>query len=386
MDSPNVWMLYSIGPDGKDKTVGGDEYYITALVQQPTTDDDNGSTRRRTSVAHVTDLGDGSYSLRFVKTPFRRRIFSHVVEQQPTTNATLLCVELEYTCGVGSLPFGVKSEWRTGGALMVQYNATIPHFHQHHQEHSTMPESTAAAAGPLLVSHPFERPSSLHGLDFGVYERVLFYGDSNLELLVASNRHRFDNIAFTVKPQRPLTRRAANTRFLQDARRFLNQTLWELQQEQNSSNNKKRIAYVVGSSTWDIVFGVRHGRDYKDHLRGCEDLVRRLVDEYGRGGVVDVYWFSGLALHVHKARSLSDWESVEPLKYMSYSRSLDLYRKQMALMERLGVAVVDFFEASFLSAEFMPWGDARHYESGFYTSAMNWLYPHHQSTIMTKLP
>jgi hypothetical protein len=71
---------------------------------------------------------------------------------------------------------------------------------------------------------------------------------------------------------------------------------------------------------------------------------------------------------------------------MSFSRNQELYRLQMQVMKTYGIPVVDGFEASYLSAEMTPLGDARHYNKRFYKSVLQWHTPSITTTTTTFAP
>ena len=84
--------------------------------------------------------------------------------------------------------------------------------------------------------------------------------------------------------------------------------------------------------------------------------------------------YSSVAIQIHVGKS-KHWMDRHPLKYMSYSRSLELYELQMELMKKLNIPVVDAFQTSYLSAEHMPPGDARHYLKIMYQKVLMAYYP-----------
>jgi hypothetical protein len=57
------WILQSIDDNGNDKTVGGDEFYVTYADNNPPRKGEH------SAAALIKDLEDGSYELDFVKTP-----------------------------------------------------------------------------------------------------------------------------------------------------------------------------------------------------------------------------------------------------------------------------------------------------------------------------
>ena len=51
-----------------------------------------------------------------------------------------------------------------------------------------------------------------------------------------------------------------------------------------------------------------------------------------------------------------------------------LYRKQMEIMQELQVPVLDYYEASYLSAHQLRENDSIHYEAAWNNKVMNWFF------------
>ena len=338
------WTLETYDKKGIAKTVGGDEFYITYRDHE-----------ERMAVAIVTDQHNGCYVLDFVETPLRE--FT-----KGTPSERVLFIELQYTCGLGKVPFPEKLNWHTGGMIMIGYRSNGG------PNAEASSPSSPSSVQPIIRSppiHPFVEPNADKSVDLGQYDKVVIYGDSNLEYMYLCSKQRFPNLLFVNKPQRALNRRQAENKFVKEIRIAL--------QEQIKAAPKARLALVVGSNTWDIVFGVRHGRDFKNHIEGCQFIVERLRDEFR--GAVDIYWWSGTALHIHQAKyAETHWSELSVLKYISQSRAMYLYQRQLKLMERLGVPLLDVMEASYLSAIFQPMGDTRHYTCALYNTAIAYFY------------
>jgi hypothetical protein len=292
-----------------------------------------------TAVAYSFDKGDGTYKLDFVRSPYS-------APNASVSGEGTLRVAFEYTCGFGAIPPPLKSKWRSGGALMVKYN------------------STTVPSPPI---RPFQRPNqqqdSSSVIHLGKYKRIVCYGDSNLERFITNAPEKLKSVLWwDHNVNAPLHHQSLRKRFL----RWIPQYLTTAQ----ALFPNETVALLVGSHTWDVVFGTTSSFA-GDHIRSVQKLLKTLQTDFPN---VHLYWYSGYALQLHVAAERDNWADVVPLKYMSYSRSQELYRLQIQLMKRLGIPVVDGFEASYLSAEMTPSGDARHYNERFYNTVLQWYF------------
>ena len=116
---------------------------------------------------------------------------------------------------------------------------------------------------------------------------------------------------------------------------------------------------------------------WKDHLEAVRTLITTIRTEYPR---VKVLWKSATVLHICNvelealAIKSKEW-GVDRLRYMSRSRSYDIYQAQLQLMHELSVPVLDVYEISFLAADYprRP-GDGRHYTNGLNRMMLEWFY------------
>jgi hypothetical protein len=99
------WIIQSIDANGNDKTVGGDEFYVTYRDSKRPQDGED------TAVALIKDLENGSYALDFVTTP---------MDPDPAdlTGMGNLTVHFEYTCSIGRAHQPMKA--RIGGCVMFE--------------------------------------------------------------------------------------------------------------------------------------------------------------------------------------------------------------------------------------------------------------------------
>lgn len=94
--------MHSVDSQGRNKTIGGDEYYVTYK-------DQNVVVNASTLVALVNDQQDGSYILDFVTTPLNP-VPSNL------TGRGMLAVYFQYSCGIGAIAHrslkGKMTDWR----------------------------------------------------------------------------------------------------------------------------------------------------------------------------------------------------------------------------------------------------------------------------------
>ena len=356
-----TWVVTSLDCDGKSKQIGGDEYYIT--YRSNGGGDSIPKSTTPTAVSRTKDREDGTYQLDFWASPFA----------DPTNNTTTdnnggyLTVHFEYTCGLGKLPVPTKQEWRTGGAVMTSYR--------------DIPVSTTP---PIQAFVP---PNTDHRINLGKYDRVMVYGDSNLYNLVSGNYGHRTNLKKTQKPDNPLIPgRPLNRLFLSKSHWFLNETIQEEEEilyNISIANNQIKdrnasIAILYGSHTWDLVFGDQGrgvGPNYERHLGACRTLITTTQQRFPQ---VDIYWHSGYALQLHisdDSNTRKQWFTRDPLKYMSWSRSVELHELQLQLMDELNVPVLFFLEATYLAAEHYAFLDSRHIGATLSRKLLDWYYP-----------
>jgi len=125
-----MWILQALTKDGERKTDGGDEFYITytgnnAILANSTINDtiDEGDQNNPAAVAIVTDLNDGTCGLKFKTTHFNRHPLN-------LTGMGLLAINLQFTCGIGSMPHPSKSNWTSAGR--TNRKLTVENVLSHH--------------------------------------------------------------------------------------------------------------------------------------------------------------------------------------------------------------------------------------------------------------
>jgi len=328
------WILESLDNDGKLKTVGGDEYYITY------TDDSMTSSTSPTAVAFVRDCHSGTYELSFVTSP---SLNTSVTTLSGTGTVSII---LQYSCGIGHLAPPSKANWSTGGAINVRFAV----------EHVTAP--------------PMKSFVPPHGIDLGQYDQVVAFGDSTMGHFVGRN----------------LIWPGGNVGAPLNTDTIRNQIQWKdritpsmISQIKHYVSDAKRqfpnVALLVGSGVWDIIADEegRQGPQFHDHREALRVLVAAIRMEFP---TLDLYWKSHTAMHIHRVADKKDWFHLERVFYMSTSRSYDLYRYQNDIMAELNVTFLDLYPATYLSAEQLRELDGRHYSKDFNMKMLNWFYEH----------
>lgn len=363
------WELQALNTKGLAKQNGGDEFYITYTDQAHETKhqsvNDSSTLRKRThptAVAKLEDLKNGRYLVKFISSPLNHR--HHRLVGRGT-----ITVAFQYTCGIGRMAPSAKGHWKTGADTVVEHSRAVP---------------------VLPPISPF-RPSflALNGIidDAGVgatstsnnrnYRPAnpgfLAFGDSLMQQFVKPLKEiELPNIGMplnstTVGEWIQLFQRRMDPRL-----RLLIQSL-----ATDEIGKKTKVVLIVGSSTWDILEPQEKGFD--DHKAALEKLLTYFRQAYPE--TVQLVWKSPTALHVHvpkieHTRGLQKRASTAMdirLKYMSSSRSYQLYELQAAVCRALQVPFLDVFEASYLSADHTMPGDGRHYSEEFNSMTMTWL-------------
>jgi len=365
-ETEDYWLLQSLDNHGRPKTIGGDELYIMYHHR-------NRTKASPTAVAYSLDQGDGTYRLEFHTTPFTKlknidwlssmgRKGSKLLREghfQPKgTSETgrhfqfdggIITIFMTYTCVLGELHHPAKKEWRTGGAIMRQYHTYVPYPPQ---------------------MQVFQRPNADKKIDLDKYHKVMIFGDSNMMRLAGDNS-AVKNLHFIRKPDSALTKRSMKRLFLPKIQWFANLTMHE---DENPSEH--RYALMIGSLCWDIVFPEHSGPDFIHHLTALRYMLKQLKYTFGPMGNVDIYWHSGYALQLYVAGQEDGWFDRRPLKYMSYHRSFDLYRRQVELLELVGnVTLLDFMHTTYLCGHHYIRGDARHTMPELNRRVLTYYYP-----------
>jgi hypothetical protein len=329
------WLLQSIDAQGKDKGVGGDEFYITY------TDNferhSNSTKPKATAVALITDRQDGTYLLDFVTTPMN-----------PTpgnlTSAGILKVHFQYSCGIGRIHQPLKDSWKGGGSSMTLF-------------------STETIEPPIRT---FQPPRD-HGIDLSVFNLTLSFGDSLMEMLVSMDRQRYrPKLYFKANVGMELSTKTV-PKLLEKVTRWHKHELM---------NTNKSVALILGSSMWDVLQPDNiQGPYFTDHLNATREFVETIRQLFP---AVTLFWKAPSSVHPHRIplnRCYRDPKCGSRVRYLSNFRIFNLYQRQMHLMDELRVPVLDVFEGSYLSADWTLEDDGRHYDLAYNKEVLSWFYP-----------
>jgi hypothetical protein len=354
-----TWKVASLDIHGTPKTVGGDEFYVTYK--------DNNAiglpSGHPTAIAHVNDQGDGTYELDFHMSPFSSVPLQDMDGSGNDSGSSggTLTFSMQYTCGVGMIPNNDKMAWGSGGLLgRIIYQVPVP-------------------TRPFITQ--FVEPNKNKAIDLGKYKQVLVFGDSNMQAFsqpitklcrnTEDENHKKCNMKYNTNVNSQLSRNSVKKRFLPMIRNMIHNAT-TLQGDGNGYALEE-MALVVGSSAWDLIYDVRQGVHFLNHRRAVQSLLTTLQKEYP---TLSLYWRSALAVHTQAATNVrDDWKDIAPLWYLSTSRSRKLYEYQKEIVNRIpNVTHLDVYHASYLSAEYMGRGDARHFTQEWNEIATNWFY------------
>jgi len=342
-------IMQSLSLDGKPKTVGGDEYYVTYTdgpgngkwsIWNPSAPD---------AVARIVDLDDGRYELHFVQ------------PQGPTINGPRLPISmlegqggkldihLEYTCSVGSLWPPAKANWVDGGHINSHWEAQLD----------------ASMVPSIEINEDRPMPQRF-GYELKRYRTIHSVGNSMIRTFVLSPGALKRRTNIGVGPNNPAP---LNLDTLPTWLRIVA----ELHHEE--SMDSEDIALLLGSGMWDLVHGTDENMD--NHLLAVElyiNKIRLLVPR------ADIYWKSMTATHTFAYNKTFVSDSLierarESLRYVSRSRAQDFHEAQVKLMQRLNVPVIDMFNMTFDAAEWHSLNDALHFNPEFNDYLMDYFYP-----------
>jgi hypothetical protein len=250
------WILQSVDANGNDKTVGGDEFYVTYR------DNNRPQNGNHTAVALIEDLVNGSYALDFVTTP---------MDPVPVnlTGVGNLTVHFEYTCNIGRAHQPTKADWKLGGATLIH----------HCKSNIRQPPMRA-----------FQFPPS--DIDLSPFDLVVSFGDSLMRTFV---KEKHPNM----RPHRSKTEYRHNPKMELNSK-TLDYMLHKMERwhgVQHLRNSTKDVALLLGSSAWDISephpnANVKR-QDFSDHLDTCRRFVLKVQALYPN---VTVMWKAPAAM------------------------------------------------------------------------------------------
>jgi hypothetical protein len=320
------WTLMSVDKKGRNKKIGGDEYYVTYQ---------DASSSSLTLVAFDHDNGDGTYNLDFWTTP---------LNPVTITGRGKLTVYLQYSCGIGAMGRPLKDEWRGGGA-------------------------TAGArwsrANVITPSYRIFSPPNDPSIDLSPYSMVIGYGDSLMKgFFLDKNPYKYPR---SEPLYRPNTTDYVDNPMLELIPETVDGLMETLIEWHGHQLNQSSVALVIGSAVWDLLTKETVDPHFTNHLEGVRQYIKRLQQEYPN---VPLYWRSCSAFQTQQLTFDSD-----RTQYMSNSRARILNEKQKILMTELGIPFLDLYDAYFLSGDHeLKRNDGRHYNKNLNMLMQNWFY------------
>jgi hypothetical protein len=250
------WILQSVDANGNDKTVGGDEFYVTY------TDNKRPENGNHTAAALITDLENGSYALDFVTTPMDP-------DSGNITGVGTLTVHFEYTCNIGRARQPTKADWKFGGATLIR----------HSRSNITQPPIRA-----------FQFPPS--DIDFSPFDLVVSFGDSMMETFVRGRGRPWPYLRKKTN-YRTNTNLELHSTTLDDM--LTKMRIWH--GKQHLRNRAIDVALLLGSSAWDITEPHPNATitrpEFSDHLDTCRRFVIKVQALYPN---VTVMWKAPAAM------------------------------------------------------------------------------------------
>ena len=336
--STQSWILISLDEHGLAKTVGGDEVFVIYH-------DASWNGARSTHVALVTDQSDGTYLLDFWTTPM-------IPELPLLKNYGSLTIKLMHTCHIGAMAPPTKDSWVHGGLLNTHFvfeNVPIPPF--------------------SYFEEPQHKSDTNKHINFSQHRLLISFGDSLHKQFVKKGERKWHRpgVYWKQNPDLPL-----NTTTLP---RFL-----ELLEEWHGDELRKGgVGLVIGSAAWDVIHNDPSHTNpdpvFVNHLAACREYAIAVRDRYS---AAVVYWRLPYALQPHAVdvpQCLEKAQCRDATRYMSVSRMEYLYHEQKKIMQKLDdILIIDLYKASYLSGEWSPSGDGRHYLVGFNRKVLNWFY------------
>jgi hypothetical protein len=338
------WTLYTYDCRGVQKTIGGDEFYVTYHDQTPIR---HGSLPYATAAAIILDQHDGSYRLFFVSTPLKPP------PDTPTPNREIR-VQFPYTCGIGSIPVPLKEPWQGSGFFKGSHAAIIDQV-------------------PPI--RPFQPPVT--SIDLSQYERIVSFGDSLMRDMVRHMQDHTPNAPPNYPYYKPNTKwyyKPEVSTSIQNLPILIGKlTEWH---DQDLSTNLK-TALILGSAAWDLSDeqpDEHQGRSFDNHVSACRSIIAHVRTRYPS---VTILWKLPTALHVHLAQApwcLRMIQCRNRYKYLSHSRMEHLRRIQLELMRELSIQVMDVYETYWLSADQHWDGDGVHYNTNMSQFVLDFFY------------
>lgn len=343
-----TWYIETIDCEGNKKAVGGDEFYISIQLMGPSP---------QIATAWVSDLANGLYQLDFQCAPLSDHGCAGFHDSNSTETSVQLTVNQQYTCGMGALNPPVKTLWKTGGNVVRKHNHSF----------------TSLGVHSLPTIRPFNPP--VYRPNLLEYDMLFPFGDSLMQQFLEPQGISLPNSG------KPLT--------MDSLRRWKREldAKFGKQMTHNDIGTKKRAALIIGSAVWDLLADGSKGDgawSLPSHEEAWRDLIQHIQVTYPK---VEIFWKSPTAIHVHVPMlhvQSSDAGELEKffgkerfyqrLRYMSASRSFELYRAQKELCQNANISFLDVYGATYLQADETRLGDGRHFTPRLNLYTSDWFF------------
>jgi hypothetical protein len=349
----NSWSLFSRDSKGERKKCGGDEIYIR--YEEYELDEKDEMILILQAVACISDKGDGSYGLDFCTTPTNPDL--------PNSNEVgtirVLTVYFEYSDYIGEIPPPQKLNWKNGGYTHKMYTCA-PNYRP-----------------PMRRFCP---PLQDETINLSPFQQVFAFGDSTMDQFVRQRPNKKGKYYFQPKLRvGEKMKLPMNQETVQTHLQLLHEQFGE---ELLASSSATSTALIVGSCLWDILDfqDALQGKECEDHIYSCRQYVEQIRERYPN---VTLVWKSPMAVHIHWVdlerlvehdKGTAALFGIDRVRYMSASRSRYLYNRQKKLMEDLDMAMIDIFEATYLSSDKLYPSDGRHYRPDLNRMMLQWFY------------
>eukprot|EP00934_Nitzschia_sp_Nitz4_P005764 Nitzschia sp. Nitz4//scaffold22_size323478//52257//53597//NITZ4_000506-RA/size323478-processed-gene-0.447-mRNA-1//-1//CDS//3329542932//5754//frame0 len=328
----DTWILQALDSNGKPKTIGGDEFYISYLDYEDPAYSTQARRKEPTAVAAPQDLGDGTYSLKFFVPPTR---FTPLSSPHNLSGRGELTVEFQYTCFIGSWDRNAKNGWISNGASRASVTVN------------------SSPAPPVTVfEYPFRNQ-----INFSEYGYVSCYGDSLINHFC--NNSNWEKLQGLGKP--PLSSTKVGLEYSMDRVDQILANISQVHKEIPDAFQDKPKLLILGSHTWDVLDRTNQNQNiyYDDHILAVRTILQEVPKRYPDWKIL---WKSPQAFHVQKLPSACYQEQ----DCRSRTRDLSmhwpslLYQRQSKLVQELEVPMVDLFLTTYLAG--FRATDGRHYQ------------------------
>mmetsp|Transcript_25125 Transcript_25125/g.28737 ORF Transcript_25125/g.28737 Transcript_25125/m.28737 type:complete len:561 (+) Transcript_25125:93-1775(+) len=361
-DPDSKWIIESVDEDGKKKSIGGDEFFVTYTDQN-----NNRKNNMATAVAVVKDNLDGTYELDFLSTGMGNPI--------PLANITgngSLEIKMLFTCGIGRMTRPTKDSWTNGGHLYDQKytyniaNVTAPPIRQ--------------------VSRPNVSSNGTQIIDFSIHDHIFCFGDSLMQNFCG---HFFDTYLFKQKNIQAIGGNSGQL-VMRDT---LNETLIKLEDNFTEALNEisemshhdknatdevqpRSTAIIVGSAAWELGsnIGSLENHNFNSSIEMYYDLIRGIRSRFPE---VTIYWKSPEAVHpsVLGDKCYRNVDCIDRTRYVSTSSMKYLYEQQKRIMKELDVPFLDLWEVTYVSISWHMHRDCIHYRHWMNIFLLDCFYP-----------